>query len=108
MIPTRPGPARLHTLQDRLDLRGVVGNGIKPSVLKEAGIEDTDMPIDCAQRRDQPRGPQSGQGYVQRATTIARVRSPKFQDDSPMPGTTGFAVDKVICPEQSVTACTAS
>ena len=41
-------PARLHTLQDRLDLRGVVGNGIQPSVLKEAGIEDTDMPIDCA------------------------------------------------------------
>ena len=41
-------PARLHTLQDRLDLRGVVGNGIQPSVLKEAGIEDTGMPIVCA------------------------------------------------------------
>jgi trk system potassium uptake protein TrkA len=37
-------------------------------------------------------------------TTIARVRSPEFQDDSPMLGRTGFAVDKVICPEQSVTA----
>ena len=31
-------PARLAVLQDRLDLRGVAGNGIQPSVLKEAGI----------------------------------------------------------------------
>ncbi|MDP3612540.1 MAG: NAD-binding protein, partial [Rubrivivax sp.] len=30
-------PARLRELQDRLDLRGVVGNGIQPSVLREAG-----------------------------------------------------------------------
>jgi trk system potassium uptake protein TrkA len=41
-------PARLHDLQDRLDLRGVVGNGIQPSVLREAGAEDTDMVIACA------------------------------------------------------------
>ena len=37
-------------------------------------------------------------------TTVARVRSPEFQDDSPLLGKTGFGVDKVICPEQSVTA----
>ena len=41
-------PARLAVLQDRLDLRGVAGNGIQPSVLKEAGIEDADMFIACA------------------------------------------------------------
>ena len=41
-------PARLRTLQDRLYLRGVVGNGIQPPVLREAGIEDTDMLISCA------------------------------------------------------------
>jgi trk system potassium uptake protein TrkA len=41
-------PARLRGLQDRLDLRGVVGNGIQPSVLQEAGIEDTDLLIACA------------------------------------------------------------
>ncbi len=41
-------PLRLHVLQDRIDLRGVPGNGIQPSVLREAGIEDCDMLIACA------------------------------------------------------------
>ena len=41
-------PERLAVLQDRLDLRGVVGNGIQPSVLREAGAEDADMLIACA------------------------------------------------------------
>ena len=31
-------PARLRQLEERLDLRGVVGNGIQPSVLREAGL----------------------------------------------------------------------
>ena len=38
-------PVRLSNLQGRLDLRGVVGNGIQPSVLAEAGIADADMLI---------------------------------------------------------------
>jgi trk system potassium uptake protein TrkA len=41
-------PARLSALQARLDLRGVVGNGIQPSVLRNAGAEDADMLIACA------------------------------------------------------------
>jgi len=41
-------PARLHELQERLDLRTVAGNGIQPSVLREAGVEDTDLLIACA------------------------------------------------------------
>ena len=32
-----PDPERLRLLEDRLDLRGVVGNGIQPSVLRSAG-----------------------------------------------------------------------
>ena len=39
---------RLALLQDRMDLRGVVGNGIQPSVLREAGADDADMLIACA------------------------------------------------------------
>ena len=41
-------PERLRELEERLDLRGVVGNGIQPSVLLEAGIRDADMVIACA------------------------------------------------------------
>ena len=98
-------PERLRALQDRLDLRGVVGNGIQPSVLKDAGAQDTDMLIACA--------PQDETNLVvckiahdvfNVPTTIARLRSPEFDDGSELLGKAGFAVDHVIHPEQSVTA----
>ncbi|MFY9514354.1 MAG: Trk system potassium transporter TrkA [Rubrivivax sp.] len=98
-------PARLAALQERLDLRGVVGNGIQPSVLEEAGIADADMLISCA--------PQDETNLVackvahdrfNVPTTIARIRSPEFQNGSPLLDKTGFAVDQVICPEESVTS----
>ena len=38
--------ARLRELESRLDLRGVVGSGIDPKVLAEAGARDTDLLID--------------------------------------------------------------
>ncbi len=98
-------PERLRELQERLDLRTVVGNGVQPSVLKEAGVEDTDLLIACApldetnlvackvakQRFNVP-------------TAIARVRSPEFIDGGPLMGRDGFAVDELICPEETVTA----
>jgi trk system potassium uptake protein len=98
-------PARLAALQDRLDLRGVVGNGVNPSVLKEAGIDDCDMLIACA--------PQDETNLVvcklahdlfSVPTTIARLRSPELTGNAQLLGKEGgFAVDEVICPEQSVT-----
>jgi trk system potassium uptake protein len=98
-------PARLRALQDRLDLRGVVGNGIQPSVLREAGIEDTDMLISCApQDETNLVACKVAKDQFNVQTTIARVRSPEFQDGSPLLGKAGFGVDKVICPEESVTA----
>jgi len=98
-------PLRLRGIQDRLDLRGVVGNGIQPSVLDEAGARDCDMLIACA--------PQDETNLVvckiahdlyNVPTTIARLRSPEFETGSPLLDKTGFAVDQVICPEESVTA----
>jgi len=98
-------PVRLRGIQDRLDLRGVVGNGIQPSVLDEAGARDCDMLIACA--------PQDETNLVvckiahdlyNVPTTIARLRSPEFETGSPLLDKTGFAVDQVICPEESVTA----
>lgn len=98
-------PQRLAVLQDRLDLRGVAGNAIQPSVLREAGADDADMLISCA--------PQDETNLVackvahevfHIPTTIARLRSPEFVDGSTLLGDAGFAVDRVICPEESVTA----
>jgi len=98
-------PVKLRALQDRLDLRGVVGNGIQPSVLAEAGAEDTDLLIACA--------PMDETNLVackvakQRfnvPTAVARVRSPEFVDGGELMGRDGFAVDHLLCPEQTVTA----
>ena len=43
--------ARLMRLQDKLDLRAVVGNAATPSVLRQAGAEDADAAFDLLQER---------------------------------------------------------
>ncbi len=98
-------PARLATLQDRLDLRGVAGNGIQPSVLRDAGIEDADLFIACAPLDETNLvACKVAHQMFNVPTTIARIRSPEFQDDSALTmARDGFAVDQVICPEDSVT-----
>ena len=98
-------PQRLRALQDRLDLRGVPGNGIQPSVLEEAGIGDADLFIACAPMDETNLvACKVAHDRFNVPTTIARLRSPEFEDGSPlMDKTTGFAVDRVICPEESVT-----
>ncbi len=98
-------PQRLRFLQERLDLRGVAGNAIQPSVLKDAGIEDADMLIACAPLDETNLVVCKVAREVYRVpTTIARLRSPEFENGSPLLGEQGFDVDQVICPEQTVTA----
>ena len=97
-------PTRLRQLQDRLDLRGVVGNGIQPSVLEEAGIADADMLIACAPLDETNLvACKVAHDLFNVPTTIARVRSPEFVNGSPLLGKSGFAVDQTLCPEESVT-----
>ena len=98
-------PVRLGVLQDRLDLRGVAGNGIQPSVLQEAGIADADLFIACAPMDETNLvACKVAHDRFGVPTTIARLRSPEFEDGTPlMDKAGGFAVDRVICPEESVT-----
>lgn len=99
-------PQRLRQLQERLDLRGVTGNAIQPSVLREAGAEDCDLLIACApQDETNLTVCKVVHDLFNVTTTIARLRSPEFVDGAPLLSRQGgFAVDHVICPEQSVTA----
>jgi trk system potassium uptake protein len=97
-------PARLQELQARMDLRGVAGNGIQPSVLREAGIEDADMFISCAPADETNLvACKVAHDVFNVPTTIARLRSPEFVNGSALMDKSGFAVDQVICPEESVT-----
>jgi len=97
-------PARLQELQGRMDLRGVAGNGIQPSVLREAGIEDADMFISCSPMDETNLvACKVAHDVFNVPTTIARLRSPEFVNGSALMDKSGFAVDQVICPEESVT-----
>jgi len=96
-------PARLRALEERLDLRGVVGNGIQPSVLREAGAQDADMVIACAAADESNLVVcKVAHDVFNVPTTVARVRSPEFVEGDQLLSKSGFAVDRVICPEESV------
>ena len=94
---------RLRALQDRLDLRGVTGNGVLPSVLRSAGAADCDLFI-AATSNDATNlvACKIAHQMFGIATTIARLRSPELRD-SELLGKDGFAVDSTIVPEESVT-----
>ncbi len=95
---------RLRDLQARFDLRGVVGNGIEPAVLAEAGARDTDLLIACAaQDETNLVCCKMAQLLFNIPKRIARVRSTGFEAHERLVGPEGFAVDRIICPEESLT-----
>jgi trk system potassium uptake protein len=97
-------PQRLSLLQDRLDLRGIVGNGVQPSVLREAGAQDADMLIACAPLDETNLVVcKLAHDIFNIPTRIARIRSPEFSESSAISGHEGFSVDAVITPEESLT-----
>jgi trk system potassium uptake protein TrkA len=81
----------------------VVGNGIQPSVLREAGAQDADMIIACAAADESNLVVcKIAHDVFNVPTTIARLRSPEFNEGDELLSKSGFAVDHVICPEESV------
>ena len=81
----------LRELESRFDLRGVVGNGIDPQVLAEAGAKDTDLLIACASMDETNLVCcKIAQAMFDIPTRIARVRSSSFAADDPVLGKDGF------------------
>ncbi|HQZ04400.1 MAG: Trk system potassium transporter TrkA [Rhodoferax sp.] len=98
-----PDPDLLRKLEDRLDLRGVVGDGVQPSVLRRAGAEDADLFIACASLDETNLAAcKVARSVFGIQTTIARLRSAEFAEGDPLLGPEGFGVDHVICPEESL------
>ncbi|HEY5635959.1 MAG TPA: Trk system potassium transporter TrkA [Burkholderiales bacterium] len=95
---------RLRALQDRLDLRTVVGNAAHPSVLREAGADDADLIIAVTQNDETNL---AACKIAARAFNVprrvARVRASAFLEDERLLGPEGFEVDLSICPEQVLT-----
>ncbi len=97
-------PVELASLQDRLDIQTITGNGTHHTVLREAGAEDADMLIATAARDETNLvACQIAARLFNVPTRIARIRAPEFQDFPHVTGDGGFYVDHLICPEQTVT-----
>ncbi len=94
---------RVRDLEGHFDLRGVVGNGIDPAVLAEAGANDTDLLIACAaQDETNLVCCKVAELMFNVPSRIARVRLSGLDPNGPLLGPKGFAVN-VICPEASLT-----
>ena len=93
----------LAALADRLDVRTVAGNAAYPAVLREAGIEDTDMLVAVTQS-DQTNlvACKIARSLFNVSTRIARLRSPDLLEPELL-SNDNFAVDYAICPEQDIT-----
>ncbi len=94
---------RLHDLQDRLDLRTVVGHASHPDVLRRAGAEDADMVI-AVTNSDETNMVACQVAYTlfHTPTKIARVRARDYLEHSQLFTQEALPIDMLISPEQAV------
>ncbi len=97
-------PKRLALLQDRLDLRTVVGNAAHPSVLINAGAPDADM-ILAVTEHDETNlvACKLAATLFNTPTKIARIRSTEYLAHPEIFSDENFCVDFAISPEQIMT-----
>lgn len=97
----------LRDLQDRLDIRTLVGSGTQPSVLEAAGARDADIFIALTNSDEvnMVACQISWSLFNKDATRIARIRSADFAKHTKLFSNEdrAFAVDVPISPEQLVT-----
>ncbi len=96
--------ARVAELQNRFDLRGLVGNAALPSTLKAAGADDADILI-AVTASDEANlvACKIAADLYNTPTRIARVRNTELAQHPNLIGEGGFRATQVIFPEQTVT-----
>lgn len=95
---------KLRLLQDRLDLRTLVGNAAHPATLEQAGIADTDMLLAVTQSDEVNLvACKLAASLYNTPTRIARIRSGNYLEREEVFNTDNFCVDLSICPEQILT-----
>jgi trk system potassium uptake protein TrkA len=94
----------LRELQDRLDVRTVVGHAAHPDVLERSGIADADMVIALTNSDEINMIACEIAGHIfSTPTKIARIRSAEFMGHDGLFGPGAIAVDVPISPEELVT-----
>jgi trk system potassium uptake protein TrkA len=96
--------SRLSLLQDRLDLRTIVGNASHPSILTQAGLDDADILL-AVTGSDETNlvACKLAKSLFNTPTRIARIRSSEYLDHPLIFSDENFCVDFAICPEQILT-----
>lgn len=97
-------PQVLQDLQDRLDIRTIVGHGAHPDVLTRAGAEDADMII-AVTNSDETNMVACQVAYTlfHTPTKIARVRAAEYLSKPRLFNQDALPIDVLISPEQLVT-----
>lgn len=97
-------PTTLQHLQDRFDLRTVVGFGSHPDVLTQAGAQDADMII-AVTNSDETNMIACQVAYTlfRTPTKIARIRENQYQTHHELFAQEALPIDVLINPEQQVT-----
>ena len=94
----------LNNLQDRLDIRGVIGFASHPTVLVRAGIEDADLIIALTSSDEvNMTACQVAYTLYNTPTRIARIRSSDYIDNAELFEREHCPVDVLISPETLVT-----
>ena len=97
-------PERLKKLQDRFDLRTVVGNAAHPAVLEQAGARDADMILAVTQSDETNMvACKLAATMFNIPTRIARIRSSDYLSHPEIFSPQNFSIDSAICPEQVLT-----
>ncbi len=95
----------LRELQDRLDVRTVLGNAAHPDVLKRAGAADADMIIALTDRDEVNMiACQIAYSLFRTTTKIARIRSREITSRPELFAEGELAVDVAVSPEALVTS----
>ena len=94
----------LHSLQDKYDIRTVVGKASYPSVLRQAGAEDADILIAVTNSDEvNMMACQIAYRVFNTPTKIARIRSTAYLLNTSLFCSDAIPIDVAICPEQLVT-----
>jgi trk system potassium uptake protein TrkA len=97
-------PEVLRELQDRLDVRTVVGNAAHPDVIERAGGKDADMIIALTNSDEVNMvACQIAFTLFRTPTRIARIRAPELTSREQLFGPEGIPVDVAISPASLVT-----
>tara|TARA_B100000029_G_scaffold516237_1_gene627879 strand:- start:947 stop:2323 length:1377 start_codon:yes stop_codon:yes gene_type:complete len=95
---------QLEGLEDRLDIRTIVGNGPHPGILKQAGIEDADLLLAVTDQDEVNMAAcQIAYSLYRTPKKIARIRATEYLTHPEIFCNESIPIDFIISPEQIIT-----